>query len=203
MTQAPHTPEPGRATTAASVAIVLGVAAACGAAHAQLTPALRPVNPGTQDVGPLSTSLRLVPLDLRHESDFSRVYALDADRFARQAGGLFAIFPRSVYVATADGFAADIPPGTIFQIGWSPPDPAPGPPSTISRTQRVDLRVPEPTRLSPVGSGVAHAPEPAGTDPAPPGMWEDESARRASIARLLGVTPDARQARARSDATGD
>lgn len=149
-------------------------------AHAQFAQTLSPgvpVQAGAADVGPLATSLRLVPLDLRQEADFSRVYQLDDQRFARQAGGLIAVFPRSVYSATDSGLLVEIPPGTVFQIGELPASQPPPEPSAIAAGQRIDRR--------------ANAqPTPRASDGSAHGVWEDESARRARIARLLGVTDD-------------
>ena len=149
-----------------------------------------PVQPGVSDVGPLATSLRVVPLDLRQESDFSRVYQIDRERFARQAGGLIAIFPRSVYIATPSGVVADIPPGTIFQIGALPaPEPLPEP-SPLARVMQVDRRMPT-READPRRAGSGPQGDEPGTSATPrrqlePDIWQDDAARRASIARLLG-----------------
>jgi hypothetical protein len=99
-------------------------AASCPSAHAQ-SAKLNPVDQGFADVGPLSASSRVVPLDLRVPSGFDRVYRLGSsrpggERFARMSGGVTAVFPRSQYVPTADGYASTTPAGTVFYIGRLP-----------------------------------------------------------------------------------
>lgn len=91
----------------------------------------RPVAPGTADASPLGSPLALTPLSLEVDADFSRVYELDdapglfgrpgGKRYARKAGAVTAIFPRSSYVDTAGGPVALIPNDTVFMIGEPTP----------------------------------------------------------------------------------
>lgn len=97
------------------------------------------VDAGRADRGPLSTSARQVPIDLRLPLSFDRVYRVPGSTngvrvpgapageevYARISGGLTAVFPRSDYVATKKGTAVLIPAGTIFYIGELP-KPMPG-----------------------------------------------------------------------------
>lgn len=121
-----------------SAAIVL--LACASSAHAQRAPeGWQMIDAGRADRGPLATSARRVPIDLRVPLSFDRVYrvpgsttgvqvpgaAAGEELYARISGGLTAVFPRSEYVATKRGTAAIIPPGTIFYIG-ALPKPAPG-----------------------------------------------------------------------------
>ena len=74
---------------------------------------------GVSDVGPLSLSLRDMQVDLRHPTGFDRVYRAPGrdDLFMRVYGGLYAVFPRSLYAPTSMGDLALIPDGTTFYIG--------------------------------------------------------------------------------------
>ncbi|MEM7628533.1 MAG: hypothetical protein AAF356_03825 [Planctomycetota bacterium] len=127
---------------AAALAFVTGVASA--------QDELELVDQGLSDVGPLGTSLRQVPLDLRLPSGFDRVYELPGRsisgerRFARFDGGVAALFARSDYLATANGPLALIPPGTVFVIGGSDDlltgGAAARRASDLGRSRRLDLR---------------------------------------------------------------
>lgn len=79
---------------------------------------------GTEDVGLLNDSLRLVPLDMRLPDDWGLLYRLDSTSgplFARRAGGVTAVFPQSTYAATRQGPIPLVPPDTIFVIGEPTP----------------------------------------------------------------------------------
>lgn len=81
-------------------------------------------DPGTEDMGILSESLRLMPLDLRIADDWGDLYRLESDRgtlYARRAGAVTAVFPQSNYVNSAYGTVPTVPADTIFVIG----DPSP------------------------------------------------------------------------------
>lgn len=85
--------------------------------------ALRPVDQGVADTGPLSANRRVVPLDLRVPAGFDRVYQFGQGRsskFARVNGGLTAVFPRSTYNDRGFGTTVEIPPGTVFYVGKLP-----------------------------------------------------------------------------------
>ena len=74
-----------------------------------------PIEEGVGDVSLLGTSLRRVEAGLISPIDFADVYRLPGNpaMLMRIAGGLYAVFPQSVY---SEG-GADIPPGTTFHIG--------------------------------------------------------------------------------------
>lgn len=85
--------------------------------------ALRPVEQGVADTGPLSANRRVVPLDLRVPSGFDRVYQFgpsSSGKFARRSGGITAVFSRSTYAAGPSGSVPEIPPGTVFYVGKLP-----------------------------------------------------------------------------------
>lgn len=103
--------------------MVAGWAACAGLAGAAAAQ-LQRVEQARQDVGPLSTSTRNLPPDLRQENDFRYVYRVPASAdspyagwFARRAGGLTAVFPRGQYDAARGGQRAVIPASTTFLIG--------------------------------------------------------------------------------------
>ena len=80
---------------------------------------LRVVEPGVDDVGPLSTGLKIEPIGLSVGNGFDRVYqaADGSGPFFRSSGNLFAVFDRSVYVNRGNRFMPEVPPGTTFHIG--------------------------------------------------------------------------------------
>ena len=80
---------------------------------------LRVVESGTEDVGPLSSGLKVQPIGLSVENGFDRVYqAVDSSGpFFRSSGNLFAVFDRSVYINWGNRFIPEVPPGTTFHIG--------------------------------------------------------------------------------------
>ncbi len=102
----------------ARIGLVLALAAA-GAARAQ--EGAKPIDAGTSDVGPLATSLRLAPIDMRVSDGFENVYSVTdengRERFYRRDGAIIAVFPRSDYILTGYGPLAAIPAGTWFLIG--------------------------------------------------------------------------------------
>ena len=76
----------------------LAVALAGASASGQTAP-LDIVDQQVEDVSPLAVSLRESQTSLRQPADFGRVYRFqdDSNRLARAQGGLYAVFPRSVY----------------------------------------------------------------------------------------------------------
>lgn len=110
----------GMGCAVAMLVVFVGGLCAGAEAIAQTDPPLRPLDPGRGDVGPLSQSLRIRPVDLREPSRFDAVYRTAGDQLMRIDGGLTAVFPRSVYRASPGGAIALIPPGTIFHIGPVP-----------------------------------------------------------------------------------
>jgi hypothetical protein len=86
---------------------------------------LQRVDPNREDIGPLSESLRRMDFqaDFRTPMGFQNVYRVPGrdDLLMRASGAVYAVFPQSVYVATGDGLAATVPPGTVFSIGQPGP----------------------------------------------------------------------------------
>lgn len=114
-------------------AVLLGILAAAVAtsAAAQVPPPVIPpsdpaivepprqLDPGLEDVGPLSTSLRVLDWGLPGGDEFDRVYQVPGrpELLMRVSGGLHAVFPRSTYAGTDLGPVPTVPAGTIFYIG--------------------------------------------------------------------------------------
>lgn len=166
----------------------IGALALAGAAHAQGGP--ERVDAGTGDVGPLSESLRVLPLDLRVSDGFENVYRVTGpdgqERFMRREGALTAVFPRSDYVMTEFGPYAVIPAGTWFMIGepLGAPNGSPGygavgvTPSALALLQRIDRRV----GTRPGGGARVPGVGPSALAPTP---WRSERARAEAVTRLL------------------
>lgn len=121
----------------------------------------RIVDPAVEDVGPLSRSLRLLDPGIGLPGSFERVEQVPGhdELYMRIAGGLYAVFPRSLYVPTRAGDAALIPNDTIFYIGPPPLLSEPMPPRPIE---------PESPRTIGSGSRVLHAEQPDGPQPGDP-----------------------------------
>jgi hypothetical protein len=126
-----HRPTPSR-TIPFAVFVALAMMSAHGAAPAGPTD-LRRVDQSRADIGPLSTSTRSLPPDLRDESDFRTVYQIPKDAnspyagwYVRRGGGVWALFPRSQYTPLdpqetgVAGSRAVIPANTHFILGSSP-----------------------------------------------------------------------------------
>ncbi len=115
-----------RASCTASIAIVLGAMLTPGAfAQSQQLYGLpihklTPVDERVGDVGgSLSTSLRQIDPGLAVPSGFEQVYRVPGhnDLLMRIEGGVMAVFPESVYSASANGSVPVVPPNTTFYIG--------------------------------------------------------------------------------------
>ncbi|MHC4785535.1 MAG: hypothetical protein ACYTE6_06175 [Planctomycetota bacterium] len=128
--------------------IVLTLLATAPAPAQQTSVDLEPVDQAIEDVSVLSTSLRRVEPGLLQPNDFSRVYRVHGrrDLFMRQQGGLYAVFPASVYGSTKEGkLQALIPHDTMFHIGpppllnSEPPPAAPRPGGLVQG--RIDLKI--------------------------------------------------------------
>ncbi|MCA9295195.1 MAG: hypothetical protein KC983_01735 [Phycisphaerales bacterium] len=79
---------------------------------------LHPIEAGIGDVGPGSTSLRIIETGLDMPSGFAKVYRSPiAGHFMRVDGALHAVFPRSRYTPTQQGDVPTVPDGTVFYIG--------------------------------------------------------------------------------------
>ncbi|MHC4416588.1 MAG: hypothetical protein ACYS0G_15050 [Planctomycetota bacterium] len=121
---------------------------AAPAAAQQTTVDLDPVDQTIEDISVLSMSLREVETGLSQHNDFSRVYRVHGrqDLFMRQQGGLYALFPESVYGVNKDGQILPlVPDGTVFYIGrpalldTEPPPADPSPQGWIQG--RIDSRI--------------------------------------------------------------
>lgn len=106
----------------------------------------QPIEQGVADVDPLRRSFRVISPDLRLDVGFEGLYRLDeadaASPFYRRAGGLYAVFPQSVYFETRQGVIAEIPPGTVFHFGKPEPAMAPGdalPPGASLSIDRIRM----------------------------------------------------------------
>jgi hypothetical protein len=126
--------------------ILLTLLAAAPAAAEQVPVDLDPIDQTIEDISVLSTSLREIEPGLQRPNDFSGVYRVRGgqDRFMRVQGGLYAVFPESVYEATREGrMKAIVPNDTMFYIGPPPlldPESLPtAPPAGLVRG-RIELR---------------------------------------------------------------
>lgn len=91
---------------------------------------LKPLDQTVEDTSPLSISLRQIERGLREPTAFDQVYRVPDrdDLLMRIEGGIYAIFPQSVYTHGKNGTLPLIPAGTVFYIGY--PD--------LERLGRVD-----------------------------------------------------------------
>jgi len=113
---------------AAKAGVVWCVLVAAAARGQQFV--LEAVDGGSEDVGPLSTSIREQGANLRVPVDFKQVYRIkgdmrlfgrsnDEEMYARVSNGLMAVFPRSSYVQTRRGTVATVPADTIWVLAGS------------------------------------------------------------------------------------
>ena len=81
---------------------------------------LKPLDQTVEDTSPLSISLRQIERGLREPSAFDQVYRVPNrdDLLMRIEGGIYAIFPQSVYTRGKNGTLPLIPAGTVFYIGY-------------------------------------------------------------------------------------
>jgi hypothetical protein len=130
----------------------------------------RVVDQGLADRGPLSTSQRAMPVDLRVGTNFDKVYELEGqpklfgggsdttDYYMRMNGALTAVFPRSSYTRAGNGLErVDIPAGTVFSIGGPLRELVPGQPAQPAKgdgakkvpSNREDLSAPPSNNVPP------------------------------------------------------
>jgi hypothetical protein len=134
-------------------------------------PTLKPVDPGVADVGPLGTTGRVLPTDLRQPANFDRVYEVELDGkrfFVRAHGGVYAVFPRSDYVQTRGGVVPIVPAGTVYHLGSLPKtelDPAHQDEATLNPANAKPARPARRDDSAP--SNAAPTPESAAARPAP------------------------------------
>jgi hypothetical protein len=80
---------------------------------------LIPVDQGVQDRGSLSESFMVVPVDMRQDNSFEKLYRVEGSDgvYIRKAGGLRAVFKNPSYLDTKGGSVPLIPAGTVYSIG--------------------------------------------------------------------------------------
>ena len=200
-----------------------GAAAAAGLALAgpvlgQLVPPaqvgqLRQVVPGGSDAEPMISNNEVVPIDLRAPTGFEGVYMLERNSvfgerrvyYARQDGGITAVFPRSVYANTARGQVAQIPPDTVFVIGnklemfnphrdqglmrWNEYEGVPRSANWIddaASSGAISTAAPSGMNTQAPAGPVWSAPIPSIVNQ--PSMWTDDASRRRMVGDLLQST---------------
>ncbi len=103
---------------------------------------LRTVDQTIADISALAASLREIEPGLLRPNDFGNLYRLPDEQLMRAQGGLYAVFPQSVYSTDEEGhLLTAVPPGTTFYIG--PPPSASAPVASVggSFERRLDLRI--------------------------------------------------------------
>jgi hypothetical protein len=103
---------------------------------------LETVDQAIADISALAESLREIEPGLGTPNDFGTLYRLPDRQLMRSQGGLYAVFPQSVYGQDQEGrILPSVPPGTTFHIG--PPaimaGAAPGPSGMFP--SRLNLRI--------------------------------------------------------------
>jgi len=98
---------------------VLGMFSPMASAQQEPLHGLQPVEQRVADNGPLSTSLKWVQYGLREPYSFSELYQLPVGQrnYVRRNAGLWAVFPRSLYMPSEEGVVASVPAGTMYYIG--------------------------------------------------------------------------------------
>lgn len=154
---------------------------------------LEKVEAGVADVGPLDAGMRAMQVDLRQPFGFDSVYRIHGrdDVFVRGQGGLYAVFPQSVYANTRNGSIPLIPHGTTFYIGEPALDAlAPeGPPApermATAGPQRIDPNAQPVSRRKETPVRLAPPPPPAPRRATPARIVDDASYRRARLTALM------------------
>ena len=91
---------------------------------------LERVTMGGGDINVLGADGRMPLANLRVFNDFTGLYRIPttartkyAGWYAREQGGVYAVFPQSVYSRDGDGnIIVDVPPGTVYLVGGIPQD---------------------------------------------------------------------------------
>jgi hypothetical protein len=192
--------------------IALALLAPGTVAAQQTSVDLEPVDQAIEDVSVLSMSLRQVEPGLGQPNDFSRVYRVRGrpDRFMRVQGGLYAVFPESVYGTNKEGqLQAVVPNDTVFYIGrpsllnLEPPRAAPYPGGLIQA--RIDLRIdPNQESAAPAASLPGRLETPSSGQSIPrialPAIVSDEAYRQRRVRGLMRRAAD-HAARGRSSSS--
>ena len=113
------TPSPRRALHGVLMLCMLSGIVSAASAQEPLHQELVPVDSFVEDSSDLSTSLRQVEYGIQIPYGFEQLMQENTPdgRFVRRAAGLWAVFPRSEYIATDSGYIATWPAGTYFHIG--------------------------------------------------------------------------------------
>lgn len=102
-------------TRSSAAFLTAGLAALALPAPAQ---PLEAVDQTIADISALAESLREIEPGLRNPNDFGILYRLPNEQLMRSQGGLYAVFPQSVYSHDREGHVLPtVPPGTTFHIG--------------------------------------------------------------------------------------
>ena len=135
--------------------LLLPVAAA--SAQERVLDELVPADAFVEDSSDLSTSLRQVQYGIQIPYGFEQLMREDSPggRYVRRAAGLWAVFPRSEYIASGTGYVPTWPAGTYFHIG---------PPRRVESDTDVPVVGPGP-RIVPDGGAAPILPEPAEGEP--------------------------------------
>lgn len=154
------------------------------AAQERVHDSLVPVEAYVEDSSALSTSLRQVQYGIQIPYGFEQLMREDTPdgRYVRQAAGLWAVFPRSEYVASRTGYVHTWPADTYFHIGPPRrPVPVPEPP--------VDAAGP---RIVADGGAAPIVPEAAAGKPVlaePSDGWSAEVSSAAPPPPAIAVRP--------------
>ena len=103
---------------------------------------LQTVDQTIADISALAASLREIEPGLMRPNDFSNLYRLPDEQLMRVQGGLYAVFPQSVYGTDKEGrLLTAVPPGTTFFIGPPPNESVPVAAVAGSFDRRLNLRI--------------------------------------------------------------
>lgn len=148
----------------------------------------RVIDPAVGDTGPLSESLRLLDTGLGLPGSFESVQSVPGheELYMRVAGGLYAVFPRSLYVPTRFGDLPIIPNDTIFHIGPPPMLSEAMPVRTLPEEYLKPVSIGSGSRMLPTsGEGRSAEPPQPGDDGFLPSIAEATGYRSARLLELM------------------
>lgn len=198
------------AAAGVAVGVVLSASLYAQPSWQQQSPAMKTVDPGVADMGPLATQGRVMPKDVRQPSQFDRVYEVEMNGqkfFARANGATIAVFPRSAYAFVGGTVIPIVPAGTKFFLGKLPDGARPvdtgqyAPPNSAARSPMLaDSARPlgnwidrsaaaGPERLDANMRSVGPVSEVSSTGVS---LWENETYRISRLAELLDAARKAR-----------
>lgn len=147
------------------------------------------VDSGRVDQSALATSLRAFPeIDLRSAGNFDTLYQVPANanspfagQFVRVSGGMYAVFPSSVYRAGRNNTRlAAIPPDTTFFMGGIP-----GQLASVSAAPRPSPAAEAPTSLR--TNGERESAKLDAISVSTRQTFSDEATRQARVSRLIEI----------------